>query len=125
MAPVPSRRSVAEYGADGGAGVFEGEFSPPPLHADAVMSIAATSAMRTGTVNNVRPNTITAGVRLISASIRIPYGITARVAQTDSHARNRAHPARSLMKWVLLAAPNRSGCAEVVKDALVTTVNRK
>src|SRR5438105_693381 len=75
--------------------------------------------------------TITAGVRFSSASIRISYGMTARVAQTDSHARNRAHPARSLMKCVLLAAPNRSGCApvmrvaEVVKDDLVTTLNRK
>src|SRR5947207_16004851 len=67
--------------------------------------------------------TITAGVRLISASIRIPYGITARVAQTDRHARNRAHPALSLMKWVLLVAPNRSGCVPVSSIQLPECLN--
>src|SRR5437762_6088725 len=62
--------------------------------------------------------TITAGVRLISASIRIPCGIT-----TDSHARNRAHPALSLMKWVLLVAPNRSGCVPVSSIQLPKCLN--
>src|SRR5437762_14163954 len=86
VAPVPSRRSVIEKGADGGAGVLDGELSPPPPHEAAVITIATTSAMRTGTVSSVRERvasaiqwmfapttakTITAGVRLISASIRI------------------------------------------------------
>src|SRR6266850_2390254 len=87
VAPVPSRMSVAENGAEGGADVFDGELSPPP-HAAALSAIAMTSAMRTGTVSSVRSrlvsasqytlapmaaNTITAGVRPAIASIRIPY----------------------------------------------------
>src|SRR5258705_9586930 len=54
VAPVPSRRSVIENGADGGGGVFDGELSLPPPQAAAPRAIPMTSAMRTGTVNNVR-----------------------------------------------------------------------
>src|SRR6266850_355284 len=127
VAPVPSRMSVAENGAEGGADVFDGELSPPP-HAAALSAIAMTSAMRTGTVSSVRSrlvsasqytlapmaaNTITAGVRPAIASIRIPYeGV--ELPRNGRHCRqpvrpHGAQPHQYARRVVELRATSHSG----------------
>src|SRR5262245_19229667 len=98
---------MAVYGAVGGVGAVD--FSLPP-QAAAQSNNATTSATRAGTATIVlirvvsaiqyrfapmAARTITASVSPTIASIKITYGMTARVAQTDNHARTRAHPAPS------------------------------
>src|SRR6058998_1388484 len=59
VAPAPSRRSVAEYGAEGGVDVVDGELRVPPLAA-AGTAIVTNCAMRTGTVRSVRNRLVSA-----------------------------------------------------------------